>query len=131
MMVTIPLVKKDSVVNRAYKFEENPFTEVYIDVNYKCNMSCPMCYSDTPLGAQATVPDLDLDYYEEFCAKLPQPIIIPMVGGEPTISKHILKIYDYYSIKNFLICTGYKNHLINNFFLKKFNCKILSKKITT
>ena len=65
-MVTIPLVKKDSVTNRAYKFEENPFTEVYIDVNYKCNMACPMCYSDTPLGAQATVPDLDLDYYEEF-----------------------------------------------------------------
>ncbi len=94
MKVTIPLVKKDSVVNRAYKFEENPFTEVYIDVNYKCNMACPMCYSDTPLGAQAIIPDLDLDYYEEFCAKLPQPIIIPMVGGEPTISKHILKIIE-------------------------------------
>lgn len=57
--------------------------------------------------------------------KIPKPMI--KVGGSP-ILLHILKIYDYYSIKNFLICTGYKNHLINNFFLKKFNCKILSKK---
>ena len=85
------IIKRNSVENRAYKFEENKFPEIYVDINYKCNMACLMCYSETPFGGKGAPPDLDLDYFEEFCAKLPRTIIIPMVGGEPTISKNIFK----------------------------------------
>ena len=75
------IIKRNSVENRAYKFEENKFPEIYVDINYKCNMACLMCYSETPFGGKGAPPDLDLDYFEEFCAKLPRPIIIIMVGG--------------------------------------------------
>jgi glucose-1-phosphate cytidylyltransferase len=56
--------------------------------------------------------------------KIPKPMV--KIGKDP-ILLHILRIYDRYSIRNFIICTGYKNHIINNFFLRKFNCKILKR----
>ena len=56
--------------------------------------------------------------------KIPKPMV--KIGKDP-ILLHILRIYNRYSIRNFIICTGYKNYIINNFFLRKFNCKILKR----
>jgi glucose-1-phosphate cytidylyltransferase len=43
----------------------------------------------------------------------PKPLV--EVGGMP-ILWHILKLYDHYGIKDFIICAGYKGHLIKEFF---------------
>ena len=40
----------------------------------------------------------------------PKPMI--EIGGKP-ILWHIMKIYSHYGFNDFVICTGYKNHVIN------------------
>lgn len=43
----------------------------------------------------------------------PKPMVT--IGNQP-ILWHIMKLYDYYNITDFIICTGYKGHLINDYF---------------
>lgn len=43
----------------------------------------------------------------------PKPMV--EVGGKP-ILWHILKIYSYYGINDFIICCGYKGHMIKEYF---------------
>jgi len=44
----------------------------------------------------------------------PKPMI--EIGGKPIIW-HIMKLYSYYGLKEFIICCGYKGYLIKEFFL--------------
>lgn len=46
--------------------------------------------------------------------KVPKPMV--EVGGHP-ILWHIMKIYCHYGYKDFVILTGYKGHIIKEFFL--------------
>lgn len=43
----------------------------------------------------------------------PKPMI--EIGGQP-ILWHIMKIYSYYGIHDFVICAGYKQHIIKEYF---------------
>ena len=45
---------------------------------------------------------------------LPKPMV--EIGGKPIIW-HIMKIYSYYGIKEFILCLGYKADLIKDYFL--------------
>ncbi len=45
---------------------------------------------------------------------IPKPMI--QIGGKP-ILWHIMKIYSYYGINEFIICLGYKGEVIKNYFL--------------
>jgi glucose-1-phosphate cytidylyltransferase len=45
----------------------------------------------------------------------PKPLI--EVGGRPLIW-HIMKIYEHYSINEFIICIGYRGLDLINYFLK-------------
>jgi glucose-1-phosphate cytidylyltransferase len=45
--------------------------------------------------------------------KLPKPMV--KIGKYPIIF-HIIKIYEYFRIKKFIIATGYKNKVIKNYF---------------
>jgi glucose-1-phosphate cytidylyltransferase len=54
----------------------------------------------------------------------PKPMI--EIGGKP-ILWHIMKIFDSYGIKKFIICAGYKQHHIKQYF---FNFKVFSSDIT-
>ena len=47
----------------------------------------------------------------------PKPMV--EIGGKPIIW-HILKIYSSYGINDFIICCGYKGHLIKDYFSKYF-----------
>lgn len=47
----------------------------------------------------------------------PKPIV--EIGGKPLIW-HIMKIYSYYGHNDFIICLGYKGHLIKEYFLNYF-----------
>ena len=60
---------------------------------------------------------------------IPKPLV--KIGKIPILI-HIMNIYSYYGLKDFIICTGYKNHLINEHFDKmKSALKLKStKKIT-
>jgi len=68
------------------KTEENTYKQLYVDVTQKCNMKCLTCYN--PFRG---TPDLDLEYFDEVCQKLPQKIMIRFVGGEPTVSNNLYK----------------------------------------
>ena len=47
----------------------------------------------------------------------PKPMI--EIGGKP-ILWHILKIYSYYEINDFIICCGYKGYIIKEYFANYF-----------
>lgn len=50
--------------------------------------------------------------------KVPKPMV--HIGGYP-ILWHILKIYSHYGYNDFVILTGYKGHVIKEFFLNYYN----------
>ncbi len=52
----------------------------------------------------------------------PKPLI--EIGGMPIIW-HIMKNYSFYNINDFIICTGYKQEKIKEYFLSKFEHKTL------
>lgn len=52
----------------------------------------------------------------------PKPLV--EIGGMPIIW-HIMKKYSFYNINDFIICTGYKQEKIKEYFLSKFEYKIL------
>ena len=47
----------------------------------------------------------------------PKPMI--EIGGKP-ILWHIMKIYSYYGFNEFVICLGYKQHIVKEFFANYF-----------
>jgi glucose-1-phosphate cytidylyltransferase len=49
---------------------------------------------------------------------IPKPMV--SIGTNP-ILWHIMKIYSYYGIKDFIICAGYKKEIIKEYFKKYFN----------
>jgi glucose-1-phosphate cytidylyltransferase len=52
---------------------------------------------------------------------IPKPMV--EIGGKP-ILWHIMKIYNYYGINDFIICCGYKQYVIKEYFANYFrhNC---------
>ena len=55
--------------------------------------------------------------------RIPKPMV--EIGGKPIIW-HIMKIYDHYGIRDFVICLGYKGYLIKEYFHNYFlhNCDV-------
>ena len=49
---------------------------------------------------------------------IPKPMV--EIGGEP-ILWHIMKIYAHYGFDEFIICAGYKQHMIKDYFNKLFS----------
>lgn len=60
--------------------EKNPFPFVFVDLTYRCNMKCNMCYNPV-----RPIPDMTLEYFTDAINRLPKAIEIRMLGGEPTI----------------------------------------------
>lgn len=57
---------------------------------------------------------------------IPKPMVT--IGDMP-ILWHLIKYFSYYGVNEFIICTGYKQNIINNFFKKKKILNSISKKI--
>ena len=49
----------------------------------------------------------------EFTATIPKPMV--QIGKRP-ILWHIMKIYSCYGINEFIVCCGYKGHIIKEYF---------------
>lgn len=47
----------------------------------------------------------------------PKPLV--QIGGKPIIW-HIMKIYSYYGINDFILCTGYKSDMIKQYFMEMY-----------
>ena len=47
----------------------------------------------------------------------PKPMV--EIGGKP-ILWHIMKLYSFYGINDFIICLGYKGHMIKEYFANYF-----------
>ena len=47
----------------------------------------------------------------------PKPMV--EIGGKP-ILWHIMKIYSYYGFNEFIVLTGYKSHVIKEYFVSRF-----------
>lgn len=47
----------------------------------------------------------------------PKPLV--PIGGKP-ILWHIMKIYSYYGINDFILCTGYKSDMIKQYFMEMY-----------
>ena len=53
---------------------------------------------------------------------IPKPMV--KIGNKPILC-HIMDIYKFYGFKDFILATGYKNKIIENFFKKKNNVKCI------
>lgn len=63
-----------------YDLEKNPFSFLYLDTTYKCNMECGFC--DTPIRHYKEMP---IEVFENLCKSLPRPVQMRFVGGDPTL----------------------------------------------
>ncbi len=55
--------------------------------------------------------------FSERTQYMPKPMI--EIGGKPMLW-HIMKIYSYYGINEFIICCGYKGYVIKEYFMNYF-----------
>ena len=62
---------------------------MYVDMTYDCNMECEFCYN--PVRNYST---LDIDWFEDVCARLPHPVNFRLLGGEPTLYPHLDRALD-------------------------------------
>lgn len=72
-----------------YDIEKNPFSFLYVDLTFDCNMECGFCYN--PVRNFKT---MDIEWFEEVCAKLPRPVAFRLLGGEPTLYKDLPRALD-------------------------------------
>ena len=57
---------------------------------------------------------------------IPKPMV--EIGGKP-ILWHIMKIYSYYGFNEFIVLSGYKSHIIKDYFINNGYDDYLSKPI--
>ena len=63
-----------------YDVDKNPFSFIYVDLTYKCNMECGFCYQPV-----RSYDELPIEQFEELCASLPRSTNIRLLGAEPTL----------------------------------------------
>lgn len=72
-----------------YDIEKNPFSFLYVDLTYDCNMECDFCYN--PIRNYKM---MDIEWFEDVCARLPRPVAFRLLGGEPTLYPHLARALD-------------------------------------
>jgi|TARA_B110000259_G_C14033163_1_gene407728 MoaA/NifB/PqqE/SkfB family radical SAM enzyme len=72
-----------------HDIENNPFNFLYVDLTYDCNMECEFCYNPV-----RTYGMLDIEWFEDVCARLPHPVSFRLLGGEPTLYPHLGRALD-------------------------------------
>lgn len=65
---------------KQYIVDENPYEGIYVDLTSKCNMKCTYCYNP-----DRTPYEMSLDYFKEMCERLPNPVYMRFLGGEPAL----------------------------------------------
>ena len=83
--------------------EDNTFNLLMVDLTHRCNMECANCYIPN-----REIPDMEVEPLYEFLKKLPNRIIIRLIGAEATVRKDLPDI-----IRNVRKC-GHKVSLTTN-----------------
>ena len=76
-------------VSQRWTADNNPFSTLYLDLTERCNMDCNYCYNP-----ERSNRDLDPDYFQEFCQRLPGPVTWRFLGGEPTLHPRFFDFLD-------------------------------------
>lgn len=69
-----------------FPFERNPYESIVVDITSRCNMRCNFCYNP-----DYDTPDMTLEYFRDFCARLPRPVALKLLGGEPTLHPQLIE----------------------------------------
>jgi len=64
--------------------EDNPYPSLLVDITSRCNMRCNFCYY-----RERNIPDMSVAFFTRLCENLPEPIIMKLAGGEPTLHPHL------------------------------------------
>lgn len=108
-------------MNKKINIKDNMFSRVYVDITFKCNMKCNVCY--TPWDN----PGINLCYFEDVCKKIKGKVIFRFMGGEPTMdSKKLFRAMQIAHKYNHLIAIPTNGMKISNinFAKKLINLKI-------
>jgi uncharacterized radical SAM superfamily Fe-S cluster-containing enzyme len=93
--------------NKKYKFEENPFPILLVDLTKKCNLHCNVCYAK-----DLKIPEIDIVWFENLVTKLPNKnVYFMLLGGEPTLSENFFNCIDIilkYNHTPFICTNGIK-----------------------
>ncbi|MCJ7580188.1 MAG: radical SAM protein [Candidatus Aminicenantes bacterium] len=79
-------------------------TSLYVDVNLKCNLSCPSCFRSSPDNKDKVWPTMDFTLFEKIAHELfPTAYRVNLSGGgESTLNKNFEKIIElclYYQVR--------------------------------
>lgn len=72
-----------------YDIEKNPFSFLYVDLTFECNMECGFCYNPV-----RSYKNMDIEWFEDVCKRLPRPVAFRLLGGEPTLYPHLERALD-------------------------------------
>lgn len=95
--------------------EDNTFFELMVDITHRCNMECKNCYLPNRL-----IPDMKLEEFTSFVKRLPRPVVIRLVGAEPTLHPQLLdfiNITHQYGHRSVIITNGLR--LASDSFIQK------------
>lgn len=70
------------------KPENNIFKTISVQTTYKCQMTCANCYLGDMLNNNS-IPDVDINKFENFLSKLPHRTDIRFIGAEPTMNPQL------------------------------------------
>lgn len=76
-------------MNPRWNIDNNPFSNLYVDLTERCNMDCNFCYNP-----ERSKSDLDYAYFAEACARLPGPVNWRFLGGEPTLHSRFFDLIE-------------------------------------
>ena len=63
----------------------------FLELTYRCNLSCPYCY----IGHERNLPELSCDDWKKVISQIPRYGLITLVGGEPFIRDDFIEILNY------------------------------------
>lgn len=74
-------------MTQRWHIENNPFSNLYVDLTERCNMDCNFCYNP-----ERSNTELSYDYFAEACARLPGPVNWRFLGGEPALNSRFFDL---------------------------------------
>ena len=93
------LGRNASAVSGAFRFEQLSTCLALIEIVDSCNLACPTCYANSPVGAGETITEAPLDNIKERVQGVIDrkgPIeILQFSGGEPTLHTRFFELLEW------------------------------------
>lgn len=96
--------------------KEKIITDVYLEINTQCNISCPYCYNKENLLYKKEIDLYSLESIIKYLSKVDCKRII-ISGGEPLLNRNFKKIIELLYISNVKGIINAKIQLISNLYL--------------